>query len=79
MLFNNNGAAKVQTSSRKSATPKLTRSARKGRFVVSKARVEAVMQAAKQVGLLQDKGGRIGGRASPNLVRQAKRANGSHN
>jgi hypothetical protein len=47
-----------------------------GRFVVSKARFEAVMRAAKQSGLLNEKGGRIGGRVSPALVRQAKRQTG---
>ncbi len=47
-----------------------------GRFVVSKARFEAVMQAAKQSGLLSGKGGRIGGRVSPALVKQAKRQTG---
>lgn len=47
-----------------------------GRSVVSKARFEAVMQAAEQSGLLSEKGGRIGGRVSPALVRQAKRQTG---
>jgi hypothetical protein len=47
-----------------------------GRLVVSKARFEAVMRAAKQSGLLNEKGGRIGGRVSPALVRQAKRQAG---
>lgn len=47
-----------------------------GRFVVSKARFEAVMRAAEQSGLLSEKGGRIGGRVSPALVRQAKRQTG---
>jgi hypothetical protein len=47
-----------------------------GRFVVSKARFEAVMQAAEKSGLLNEKGGRIGGRVSPALVRQAKRQTG---
>ena len=47
-----------------------------GRFVVSKARFEAVMQAAEQSGLLSEKSGRIGGRVSPALVRQAKRQTG---
>jgi hypothetical protein len=66
----------AKTSSRKSAIPKLVRDARTGRLVVSKARVDAVMQAAKQAGLLHGKGGRIGGRVSPSLVRQAKRQTG---
>ena len=45
-------------------------------LVVSKARFEAVMLAAKQSGLLSEKGSRIGGRVSPALVRQAKRQTG---
>jgi hypothetical protein len=47
-----------------------------GRSVVSKARFEAVMRAAETSGLLNEKGGRIGGRVSPALVRQAKRQTG---
>jgi hypothetical protein len=47
-----------------------------GQSVVSKARFEAVMQAAEKSGLLSEKGGRIGGRVSPALVRQAKRQTG---
>jgi hypothetical protein len=47
-----------------------------GQFIVSKARFEAVMQAAEKSGLLSEKGGRIGGRVSPALVRQAKRQTG---
>jgi hypothetical protein len=47
-----------------------------GQFAVGKARFEAVMQAAKQSGLLAEKNGRIGGRVSPALVRQAKRQTG---
>jgi hypothetical protein len=43
---------------------------------VSKARFEAVMRAAEQSGLLTEKSGRIGGRVSPELVRQAKRQTG---
>lgn len=34
------------------------------------------MQAARQAGLLHGKGGRIGGRVSPVLIRQAKRQTG---
>lgn len=45
-------------------------------IVVSKARFEAVMRAAEQSGLLSEKSGRIGGRVSPALVRQAKRQTG---
>lgn len=47
-----------------------------GRVVASKARFEAVMRAAEKSGLLNEKGGRIGGRVSPALVRQAKRQTG---
>jgi hypothetical protein len=47
-----------------------------GQFLVSKARFEAVMQAAEQSGLLSQKSGRIGGRVSPALVKQAKRQTG---
>lgn len=47
-----------------------------GQHAVSKARVEAVMRAAEKSGLLSGKGGRIGGRVSPALVRQAKRQTG---
>jgi hypothetical protein len=47
-----------------------------GGFVVSKTRFEAVMRAAERSGLLSEKGGRIGGRVSPALVRQAKRQTG---
>jgi hypothetical protein len=54
----------------------LHREATTGRFVVSKARFEAVMRAAEKSGLLNEKGGRIGGRVSPALVRQAKRQTG---
>jgi hypothetical protein len=52
------------------------RGARTGEFVVDKARFEAVMLAAEQSGLLSRKTGRIGGRVSPALVRQAKRQTG---
>ena len=47
-----------------------------GRLPVSKARFDAVMQAAEQSGLLGEKSGRIGGRVSSALVRQAKRQTG---
>jgi hypothetical protein len=40
------------------------------------ARIEAVMRAAEQSGLLHEKSSRIGGRVSPALVRQAKRQTG---
>jgi hypothetical protein len=52
------------------------RDAKIGQFLVSKARFEAVMQAAEQSGLLSEKSGRIGGRVSPALVKQAKRQTG---
>jgi hypothetical protein len=52
------------------------RDAKVGQFVVSRARFEAVMQAAEQSGLLSEKSDRIGGRVSPALVRQAKRQTG---
>jgi hypothetical protein len=49
---------------------------RAGQSVVSTARFEAVMRAAERSGLLSEKSGRIGGRVSPALVRQAKRQTG---
>jgi hypothetical protein len=52
------------------------RDAKSGQFVVSTARFEAVMQAAKRSGLLSEKSGRIGVRVSPALVKQAKRQTG---
>ena len=61
------GLEQIKTAHRKPAA---------GQFVVSKARFEAVMRAAEQSGLLDEKGGRIGGRVSPALVRQAKRQTG---
>jgi hypothetical protein len=47
-----------------------------GQLAVSKARFEAIMQAAERSGLLREKSGRIGGRVSPALVKQAKRQTG---
>ena len=47
-----------------------------GRTLVSKARFDAVMQAAAKSGLLDEKGGRIGGRVSSALVKQAKQQTG---
>jgi hypothetical protein len=47
-----------------------------GRPNVSKARFNAVMRAAERSGLLTEKSGRIGGRVSPALVKQAKRQTG---
>jgi hypothetical protein len=52
------------------------RDTKTGQLPVSKARFEAVMQAAEQSGLLSDKSGRIGGRVSSALVKQAKRQTG---
>ena len=43
---------------------------------VGKARFDAVMRAAERSGLLSEKSGRIGGRVSPALVKQAKRQTG---
>jgi hypothetical protein len=57
-------------------TMAVQRDAETGQLLVSKARFEAVMQAAEQSGLLNEKSGRIGGRVSPALVRQAKRQTG---
>jgi len=51
-------------------------SAQRSGGVVGNARFEAIMQAARQSGLLGDKDGRIGGRVSPALVEQAKRQTG---
>jgi hypothetical protein len=57
-------------------TKAIRRDEETGRLPVSKARFEAVMQAAEQSGLLGEKSGRIGGRVSSALVRQAKRQTG---
>ncbi len=53
-----------------------TRDAGLGQPVIDRTRFEAVMRAAEQSGLLNGKGGRIGGRVSPALVEQAKRRTG---
>ena len=59
------------------APPKVVRRiAKTGQVAISKARFEAVMQAAEQSGLLSRKSGRIGGRVSPILIKQAKRQTG---
>jgi hypothetical protein len=55
---------------------KAVQRAETGQLLVSKARFEAVMKAAEQSGLLSEKSGRIGGRVSPALVKQAKRQTG---
>lgn len=57
-------------------TKAIQRDGETGRLPVSKARFEAVMQAAEQSGLLNEKSGRIGGRVSSALVKQAKRQTG---
>lgn len=57
--------------------PKVVRRKTKtDQLVISKVRFEAVMQAAEQSGLLNEKNGRIGGRVSQELVKQAKRQTG---
>ena len=55
---------------------KAAQEATAGASAVSKARFEAVILAAEQSGLLSGKSGRIGGRVSPALVKQAKRQTG---
>jgi len=57
-------------------TKAIQRGEEAGRLPVSKARFEAVMRAAEQSGLLSEKSGRIGGRVSSALVKQAKRQTG---
>ena len=57
-------------------TKVVQRDAKTGQAFVGKVRFEAVMQAAEQSGLLSEKSGRIGGRVSPALVKQAKRQTG---
>jgi hypothetical protein len=53
------------------------RNAASGGFVaVHETRVDAVMAAAERSGLLHEKSGRIGGRISPALVKQAKAQTG---
>src|SRR6266849_6626791 len=54
----------------------IRRDAETGQLLVSMARFEAIMQAAEQSGLLSEKSGRISGRVSPALVKQAKRRTG---
>lgn len=56
---------------------RIVRDAGTGDFIGTRATmVEAVMAAAERSGLLHEKGGRIGGRISPALVRQAKAQTG---
>ena len=68
--------AKARSTGASGRTKAVQRDVKTGQFLVSKARFEAVMQAAKQSGLLSEKSSRIGGRVSPALVRQAKRQTG---
>jgi hypothetical protein len=58
------------------ARTKVVQERKAGQLPVSKARFEAIMQAAERSGLLREKSGRIGGRVSPALVKQAKRQTG---
>jgi hypothetical protein len=58
------------------ARTKVVHERKTGQLPVSKARFEAIMQAAERSGLLREKSGRIGGRVSPALVKQAKRQTG---
>jgi hypothetical protein len=58
------------------ARTKVVQERKTGQLPVSKARFEAIMQAAERSGLLREKSGRIGGRVSPALVKQAKRQTG---
>jgi hypothetical protein len=69
-------SAEVRLKGDAGRTKAVQRDAKTGQLLVSKARFEAVMRAADQSGLLGEKGGRIGGRVSPALVRQAKRQTG---
>ncbi len=59
-----------------SAGKPAARQVKAGRVPAGNARLEAVMQAAELSGLLGGKQARIGGRVSPELVRQAKRQTG---
>jgi hypothetical protein len=43
---------------------------------VMRKRVDAVVEAARQIGLIGEKSGRIGGRVSPALVEEAKKLTG---
>ena len=52
------------------------RDAARGESQISKARFEAVMKAAKRAGLLSSKSGRIAGRVSPALLKQARKQTG---
>ena len=70
-------AGKQVASARTPLKGSARRDGKNGPFVISKARFEAVMLAARQSGLLSGKkSGRIGGRVNPALVKQAKRQTG---
>ncbi len=75
------GGGAVRKTARKSGAVKsgwqVKRDGPSGHFAtVHRKRVEAVMAAAERSGLLQEKSGRIGGRISPKLIRQAKAQTG---
>jgi hypothetical protein len=56
--------------------PKVSAVAARKETAILGTQVEAVMSAARQSGLLQEKSGRIGGRVSPALVEKAKARTG---
>lgn len=75
------GTGKTQGARKTAVTVKsgwsIRRGAATGHFeTVHETRVEAVMAAAERSGLLDEKSGRIGGRISPALVKQAKAQTG---
>lgn len=73
----NRSAARLTSSPSKDRATRTKATQRGGRgLLISKARFEAVMRAAKQSGLLGEKSGRIGGRVSEALLRQARRQTG---
>jgi hypothetical protein len=73
---NRSAARRAAGSSKDSTGRAKTIQRESGRFSISKARFEAVMRAARQSGLLSEKRGRIGGRVSKALLKQAKRQTG---
>jgi len=62
----------IKTSANKPAT----KESRPAGLVAGKAHFDVIMTAAQQSGLLGEKSGRITGRVSPALVKQAKRRTG---
>jgi len=70
------GKAPIRRTKRAGTAKAGQRDAKTGSLLVTKLRFEAVMQAAEHSGLLSKKSGRIGGRVSPALIRQAKRQTG---